>query len=204
MLAAIPKPALDAWVERLRSWRIFPNRIESRLAPGIDLSSAFAGQTPKRRLPRARTLVYGAIGFVVLAAAALPLWQLREVAVRLNEAVASLSPAAGRLPELTETRDATLAKAQFLVDRKIRHEPVGVMLAELARLLPDGTWLRSLQYRNGELTIQGYTSSASDLIPLIEGSPLFDSVRFGAPITRDHRLGKEVFQVQMAAEAEQP
>lgn len=61
------------------------------------------------------------------------------------------------------------------------------ILVELAEKLPDDTWLSNLHYQSkeiskergyGELIIGGFARSSSSLIPLLEGSPYFESVEF--------------------------
>ncbi len=74
------------------------------------------------------------------------------------------------------------------------------LIEELTRLLPDGTWLHRLDIRGGEVQFQGFSDTASALIGVVESSPMFREARFGSPITRDVRSGKERFHVSVKLE----
>lgn len=69
------------------------------------------------------------------------------------------------------------------------------LIEELTRLLPDDTWLNRLEIRDGEVHFQGFSQAASALVGKVEASELFRDARFGSPITRDVRTGRERFHV---------
>ena len=69
------------------------------------------------------------------------------------------------------------------------------LIEELTRVLPDDTWLNRLEIRNGEVHFQGFSQAASALVGMVEASELFREARFGSPITRDARTGRERFHV---------
>jgi Tfp pilus assembly protein PilN len=58
------------------------------------------------------------------------------------------------------------------------------ILKELSTILPSSVWLTNMRYRKGSLQLSGYAQSASDLIAILDGSPLFHESEFTAPITR--------------------
>ncbi len=72
--------------------------------------------------------------------------------------------------------------------------------------MPPTVWIWNLKATSGEIEISGFADSASDLIPLLDRSPLFEKVEFLAPVTkeRDRRLGsdkeKERFKIRMYLE----
>ncbi len=74
------------------------------------------------------------------------------------------------------------------------------LIDELSRVMPDGTWLHRLDIKNGELQFQGLSDAASALIGVVESSPMFREARFGSPITRDARSGKERFHISAKLE----
>jgi len=67
------------------------------------------------------------------------------------------------------------------------------ILKELTEILPSTVYIWNLKYTGKEIEISGFADSASDLIPLIDKSPLFERVEFSAPVTkeRDRRTGVE-------------
>jgi Tfp pilus assembly protein PilN len=80
------------------------------------------------------------------------------------------------------------------------------ILKELTQILPPTVWIWNLKAAGREIEISGFADSASDLIPLLDRSPLFEKVEFLAPVTkeRDRRLGsdkeKERFKIRMYLE----
>jgi Tfp pilus assembly protein PilN len=73
------------------------------------------------------------------------------------------------------------------------------ILRELTEIIPEDSWLTEFNYRSAqrEIKLSGYALSASQLLPLLEQSGLFENVRFTSPITTDQRLQKEQFRLEM-------
>ena len=73
------------------------------------------------------------------------------------------------------------------------------LLEELTRIIPEDSFLTEFYYKAGEkkISLTGFAASASKLVPLLEESPLFESVKFTSPITSDKRTGKERFRLEM-------
>jgi general secretion pathway protein L len=69
---------------------------------------------------------------------------------------------------------------------------------ELARLLPQDTYLTEIDIKSRDLTIRGYSAVASDLPQLIEGSPLFADAALMGPVVFDQSKGKHSFTVRAA------
>jgi Tfp pilus assembly protein PilN len=62
------------------------------------------------------------------------------------------------------------------------------VLEELTRVLPETTWIWNLKYNGKEIELSGFADSASDLIPLLDKSPLFEKVEFMAPVTKEMQM----------------
>lgn len=81
-----------------------------------------------------------------------------------------------------------------------------VILEEMTRLLPSSVWVWNVKYNTREIEISGFADSASDLIPLLDKSPLFEKVEFSAPVTKEkeRREGvdreRERFKIKMRLE----
>ena len=80
------------------------------------------------------------------------------------------------------------------------------MLRELTQLLPNTVWIWNLKYTGKEIEISGFADSASDLIPLLDKSPLFEKLEFLTPVTKERVMmgseakEKERFKVKMRLE----
>jgi general secretion pathway protein L len=82
----------------------------------------------------------------------------------------------------------------FLVGQKKGVMAAG-LLAETTRLLPDGSWLTELEYRDGEVRVQGLSNSAASLIAIFDASPLFTAAEFRAPLVQAQAPGLERFDL---------
>jgi Tfp pilus assembly protein PilN len=86
------------------------------------------------------------------------------------------------------------------------------VLRELAQILPATVWIWNFKYNGKDFEISGFADSASDLIPLLDKSPLFERVEFLAPVTKERFQNmivagnvvskeKERFKIKMKPEA---
>ncbi len=62
------------------------------------------------------------------------------------------------------------------------------VLEELTKILPDTVWIWNFKYSGKEMEISGFADSASNLIPLIDKSHLFEKVEFLAPVTKERLM----------------
>jgi general secretion pathway protein L len=85
-------------------------------------------------------------------------------------------------------------RAAFLVHQK-QSPMIAGLLAETTRVLPNGSWLTELDYRDGEVRIQGLSNSAASLIALFDASPLFADAQFRAPLMQAPGQGIERFDL---------
>lgn len=80
------------------------------------------------------------------------------------------------------------------------------ILKELTQVLPSTVWIWQYRISGKEIEISGFADSASELIPLLDKSPLFEKVEFQAPVTkeRERRIGmdkeRERFKIKMRLE----
>ena len=74
------------------------------------------------------------------------------------------------------------------------HLPTLNILKDLSQRIPENAWVNKFDFSDKEVKIEGYADSASELIPLIETSPLFKDAAFLSSITKS-RDGKEKFRI---------
>jgi Tfp pilus assembly protein PilN len=72
--------------------------------------------------------------------------------------------------------------------------PLMEILKEATERIPETAWLQDFNYDKKGIQLYGYAKSASELIPLLEASPLFTDVVFLSTITKDND-GKERFRI---------
>jgi general secretion pathway protein L len=74
-------------------------------------------------------------------------------------------------------------QASFLVQQK-QNVMLTRILAETTRILPKGSWLTELQYKDGEVRAVGLSNAAASLIAVFDASPLFSDAQFRAPLVQ--------------------
>ncbi len=100
----------------------------------------------------------------------------------------------GSLKKEIETVDTEI---NLIHDFK-QSKPLGLnILKELTLLLPKHSWLTRLRISESQINLEGYSPSATSLIPRLEGSKLFQKVEFSAPTFRDPRQNMDRFQIKM-------
>ncbi len=88
-------------------------------------------------------------------------------------------------------------RARAIAEVKAASPSMIEIFETLARLLPDGTWLQSINLIDGEIVIEGSTNSSSVLVSLLESSPLFQSVNYVSPIVRSRGGAIERFSFSL-------
>jgi len=83
----------------------------------------------------------------------------------------------------------------YLVDIKQRNPSIIELLNLLTQAIPDHTHVQRLSLEGGLLSIQGLSASASELIPIIDKSGMFDDIRFAAPVTQSGADGLERYSI---------
>lgn len=148
----------------------------------------------KKASTRSRIL----LGIVVLLACAaiyLPIGLMEGRADLLEDRFGQRKQDAEEAARLKTEIAATEEAAHFLVDRKRQSPTVSQILAEVARVMPDDTWLVELQLNGGEIQLAGLSASASALVAALEQSGRFSGTEFRSPVTRDPKTAHETFQI---------
>jgi general secretion pathway protein L len=121
-----------------------------------------------------------------------------------------------RLDDAVAAADAQLAKlrAEALLVEKLMRDAATIelqagflgrsssipklrVLHEVTRLLPDDVWLHQFQVIEREIRIAGYAPNAATLVSALGSSPLFQNVRFRAPITKTTPGGLDRFELSV-------
>ncbi|MBW2708404.1 MAG: pilus assembly protein PilM [Deltaproteobacteria bacterium] len=71
------------------------------------------------------------------------------------------------------------------------------ILKELSERIPRDAWVNKFDFSENGVQIGGYATSASELIPLLDASPMFSGVKFLSAINKDRR-GKERFRIGLS------
>jgi general secretion pathway protein L len=133
---------------------------------------------------------------LVLALAALFAWYGRNAAAedQLADQIFAAQQRAAIVARIQDDIARTSTRIDFLARQK--QAPMAVAtLAELARVMPDGTWLNEVEINGGRVHVRGYSHGAADLLGVIDHDALFANAQFGAPLIRNPAGNVEQFDV---------
>jgi len=115
----------------------------------------------------------------------------------IENQVASKKVEIKKIDSLKKEIETVYAEINLIHDFK-QSKPLGLnILKELTLLLPKNSWLTRLRISESQINLEGYSPSATSLIPRLEGSKLFQKVEFSAPTFRDPRQNMDRFQIKM-------
>ncbi len=70
-----------------------------------------------------------------------------------------------------------------------------LVLNELSNLLPKNTWLTGMNFKGDQLEMNGFSTVAAELVPLLEGSAMLEKVTFSGAIIREGN--REKFSIRL-------
>jgi general secretion pathway protein L len=157
------------------------------------------------RTIRARRLVTAAMSVAALIALGAASYGLYKA----TSAYAELAAVERRTADLRQAlvgkagggeTGAKLVEANKLYVRKQESRPVVIILNSLTKLVPDGTWLNSIDYSGNQLTIAGRGVEIPKVIESLEKSDVFASVNFASATQRDPNLNADIFSISATIE----
>ncbi len=119
------------------------------------------------------------------------LFHYKKTIYQLTEEIKKRRPSVEALDRLKKEKENLIKEiGEF---EKIREGEISkiLILNELTKILPSNAWILNLRYKAKEVEINGYAESSSDLVQLLDKSPLFEKVEFLAPVTKEKYLGTE-------------
>ncbi len=74
------------------------------------------------------------------------------------------------------------------------------IVKEITTIIPKNAWLTRLRITDKTIEIEGYASSATELLPKLEASKFLQKVEFASPTFRDARMNADRFNIKMEIE----
>lgn len=105
-----------------------------------------------------------------------------RIAATLHGQLDELAPRVRKVHQDEESGRETRDRLKLLVQGDQRKATT--LLRELTEVLPEGAYLSTFRLRNDRVELEGFASSASDLVPLLEKSKQFRNVQFTSPVTK--------------------
>ena len=203
-LAVARRELVDARVQKLRSLGANVQGVAVRDDAGhgatLDLMPSEQrgeGETSREKL--AQHALLGAAVALLAGALLYPVWQKRETFIALNPIVIKAKQEAEASDAVARTLERQVADYNFLLTRKHATYPALAFIEEISRLLPDNTWVTSLEIRPvgkvREVQVIGETVSSSKLIEILEGASLIQNAAPRGTVTRGSQPGTERFMI---------
>jgi Tfp pilus assembly protein PilN len=126
--------------------------------------------------------------------------QERVLIGKLEQEIQVLKVSSDRVQTIRAESEA-LEKRIVFVEGLLSQRDLNLeVIQELTAIMPPDTFLLVYNNRNGSIQLAGSSSSASDLIPLLEKSPLLKDVVQRGTIFKDAQTGKDRFNIEAKVE----
>ncbi|WP_058553854.1 PilN domain-containing protein [Thiohalocapsa sp. ML1] len=195
-LAVCRRAAAADWLERLREGRAPASRLAWAGAwPGANLLPREQRAKPPRFGSLMTRLLAGLVLVLVAAVLISPLWQAERAAASLETELRQVRRIALEVEEVREALERARLGSVEVLNRKREQPRMTDLLRELTDLLPDGTWVQTLNVRDAEVDIRGESNQATALIGMLERGPGISAVRFRSPVMQVATTGQERFHI---------
>lgn len=198
---ATPRPAVDEAIKVLvgNGTQVRAVVSQGMLAAGqfVNMLPVAIGKAPSLLRQGPNPWLALLAGLLALAAIVAPLAIKREAIVQLLPLVAKAKKAAETTDALRRELEARVDEHNYLLQKRQSLTPVVLALEELARVLPDDTWVQQLDIKGTEMQIQGDTASSVKLIGLFEQSATLHDASFRAPLVKSQSAGFERYHLAL-------
>jgi hypothetical protein len=195
---AVPKARLSRCLTQLSLLPSDISAVQGAAVANLPPVTVPYGSAPVQHTAWVRRIV-GLLAFVSVLA---PVAGFGAVAWRqntvLSELERDLAPLTRQASQSTESLKAIYAIAGDLGRLTELRSAASVVLIweELARFLPDDTYLTEVEVKGSEVHIAGFSASASDLIQPFEASQHLHGATFTGPVVFDRSQSKERFTLR--------
>ncbi|MEG2804211.1 PilN domain-containing protein [Stenotrophomonas sp.] len=188
-LVVMPRSALDQWADQVGPW--------AQALAGIDVEDGQGHPLGVNLLPPAQrqtlrdpmrrwNLLMAAATLVLLALAGQQILDNRQASADvLREQVNAAARDARQVAAERQQLQTLVEGAAFLEQTRGAHASTVELWNELTRLLPDGTYLEKLSVEGQSLQLIGLSREASQLVPLLQDSPLWRKVNLTGVLQAD-------------------
>lgn len=145
----------------------------------------------RSRIALASLCVLAAIGTAMITVGGWRLYEEAQEAKRIEASLAGLRNTIDVARQKAEQADSSGLR----LARKWDAVPMVLLLDELSKVIPETTYLTTLDVADRNVRITGLSANASRLISLIEDTDMLEAVNFSAPVVRDANNGKERFEI---------
>lgn len=196
-LVAVPRQAMEAQLTRLGPIAGTLTGVDVAGADGAPLGVNLLPPERRHRRPDPWQAWNWALLAVAIVGLGLSLWLVlgnRTQAAEALERRLERDAAPARRAAAQRQQLVSLIEGQAFLDNARRERPAAVeVIDELARRLPDGTYLEKLAIEGERLTLIGLSNEAPALIGRLQGSPLWRSPALTGALQPDPSSGRDRF-----------
>jgi len=195
-LAVCRRDVVSDWLDRLREAGAPASRITWVGGwPGANLLPV-TERPRQRRISSWITLSLLGLVLTLLAAALItPLWQKSEEQRVLSRELRKVRIQAEEVEQVRDELERARLGSVEVLNRKREQPRMTDLLREVTDLLPDETWVQTLNFKDGEIDIRGESTQATALIGLLEKGAGISGVTFRSPVMQVASTGKERFHI---------
>jgi len=120
----------------------------------------------------------------------------------IDREITALKPEMKKIEALKKEADTLSAEVAAINNFKKQTVSSLNIVKEMTSILPAKTWLTHLRIAAPAVEIDGFASSAAEIIPRLENSKYFQKVEFASPTFRDSKRNTDRFVIKMELEGE--
>ncbi len=165
-----------------------------------------AGKTEKtRRKPMALTvLLAAAIALIGAFYYVAPITIEQNKVDQLEERLHALKPEVAKIERLQKEAESLSSEIKVINDFKKQSVMTVDVLKELTTTVPEKTWLTRIKVTDSVVEMEGYAPKATEIIPRLEASRLFQRAEFVSPTFRDQRTNSDRFFIKTDLRSKRP
>ncbi len=195
-LAVCPRDRADPWLERLRAAQMPVSKLTwSGAWDQANLLPIDARPRPRRMPIILASLLFAFVAALTAAVLITPLWQRANDQERLMQQIRRVGAEAEEVTRVREALERARLGSVAVLERKRDYPRMTDLLLELTELLPDGTWVQTLNVRDGDVDLRGESTQATALIGILERGPGISNVTFRSPVMQIAASGSERFHI---------
>lgn len=195
VVTLVPKSLVTEAIAETATWGLRVDRVEAPTETGVVRLAVPRIRHRQPGLKGAVTVL--SLCAILLAAGSIgiPLWKKQQYLESLQARVPGALAKARAANVLAEQIDGRRTDLNFLREELARFPPRSLLLDELTRRLPDNCYLTRLSVNEGKVRLNGLVSAASEVIRVLEASPLLRGAAFDSPVVRDRQTDKDRFSI---------
>jgi Tfp pilus assembly protein PilN len=158
---------------------------------------------PALRKKPSKLKFYALFGLVLLVLLGTLAWgggvflQRQWTLDRLDGEIKKLGPQLKKFEQRKREKEGIEDRIDYLNTLRQGGPPILDIMKELSERIPKSGWVNQFTFSEKGIEIVGDAASASQLIPLLEASPMFKNVAFASTITK-RKGGNEKFRISLS------